>query len=78
MEQNMGQNEKKSYLNEIRKRYRKAQKELKTKILDEFCAICNYHRKHAIRLGHHLEELSPYQKSVEADQFTIKIILLNL
>ena len=46
----MGHKEKKAYLNEIRKRYRKAQKELKTKILDEFCAVCNYHRKHAIRL----------------------------
>jgi hypothetical protein len=50
MEQNMGHNEKKAYLTEIRKRYRKSNKQLKTKVLDEFCAICKYHRKHAIRL----------------------------
>jgi hypothetical protein len=46
----MGHNEKKAYLNEIRLRYRKARKLLKAKILDEFCAVCDYHRKHAIRL----------------------------
>lgn len=46
----MGHNEKKAYLEEIRLRYRKAAKKLKAKILDEFCAVCSYHRKHAIRL----------------------------
>ena len=46
----MGHNEKKAYLEEIRLRYHKARKSLKAKILDEFCAVCNYHRKHAIRL----------------------------
>lgn len=46
----MGHNEKKAYLEEIRLRYRKVRKLLKAKILDEFCAVCDYHRKHAIRL----------------------------
>ena len=46
----MSKNEKKAYLEAIRKRYRRASRELKKKILDEFCAICKYHRKHAIRL----------------------------
>jgi len=46
----MGHNEKKAYLEEIRLRYRRACKLLKAKILDEFCVVCNYHRKHAIRL----------------------------
>jgi len=46
----MGCDEKKAYLDEIRLRYRKAGRNLKAKILDEFCAVCNYHRKHAIRL----------------------------
>ena len=31
-------------------RYKKASRKEKTLILDEFCAICGYHRKHAIRL----------------------------
>ena len=46
----MGLNEKRAYLKEIRLRYRRASKKLKTKVLDEFCAVCKYHRKHAIRI----------------------------
>jgi hypothetical protein len=38
------------YLEAIRKRYRSATKVHKGIILDEFCATCGYHRKHAIRL----------------------------
>lgn len=49
-EQNMGKNEKMAYLEEIRLRYRKGNKKLKTKILDEFCAVCGYHRKYALKL----------------------------
>ncbi|HLC06618.1 MAG TPA: ISNCY family transposase [Candidatus Babeliales bacterium] len=46
----MGHKEKKAYLAAIRKRYRKGNKELKTRILDEFCAVCKYHRKYASNL----------------------------
>jgi len=49
-EQNMGYNERKAYLEEIRTRYRRACNQSKKKILDEFCTVCKYHRKHAIRL----------------------------
>lgn len=38
------------YLNAIYNRYRKASKEDKGRILDEFCRVCAYHRKHALRL----------------------------
>ena len=38
------------YLEAIRKRYHAASKRQKGIILDEFCATCSYHRKHAIRL----------------------------
>lgn len=59
----MGRSEKKTYLDEIRTRYRRGCKELKTKILDEFCAVCNYHRKHAIRsLGAPFRRLKPKAK----------------
>ena len=34
----------------ITERYRKAGRKYKKLILDEFCRICGYHRKHAIRL----------------------------
>ena len=46
----MGRREKRAYLEQIRDRYRKAKRAEKAKILDEFCAVCNYHRKYAIRL----------------------------
>jgi hypothetical protein len=41
---------KKEYLEQIRERYRRASREYKKRILDEFCEVCGYHRKHAIRL----------------------------
>lgn len=41
---------KREYLEKIRHRYAHAGRRYKHKILDEFCAICGYHRKHAIRL----------------------------
>ncbi|MEM9103694.1 MAG: hypothetical protein AAGB12_15400 [Pseudomonadota bacterium] len=46
----MGQNERKAYLEAIRERYKKASKSEKSAILDEFCAVCGYHRKYAIRV----------------------------
>ena len=37
-------------LDSIYNRYKRASRKEKTLILDEFCATCGYHRKHAIRL----------------------------
>jgi hypothetical protein len=34
----------------IQPRYQRAKKLIKTRILDEFCAVCGYHRKYAITL----------------------------
>lgn len=38
------------YLKSISFRYKRAYRKQKSKILDEFCLNCGYHRKHAIRL----------------------------
>jgi len=38
------------YLKAIYLRYRKAPKALRSRILDEFCQVCRYNRKYAIRL----------------------------
>lgn len=38
------------YLRSIYDRYQKASKEQKGQIVEEFCKVCKYHRKHAIRL----------------------------
>lgn len=45
----MGQKEKKAYLLAICKRYQQATRLEKGQILDEFCTICGYNRKYAIR-----------------------------
>lgn len=41
---------KREYLTKIHGRYQRAGKEHKSRILDEFCLICGYHRKAALRL----------------------------
>ncbi len=46
----MGYREKKSYLLAIYQRYINAGRSEKQRILDEFYAVCKYHRKYAIRL----------------------------
>ncbi len=46
----MSQKSKWEYLKAIYTRYGKASKELRALILDEFCQVCGYHRKYAIRL----------------------------
>ena len=46
----MSQKSKWEYLKAIYTRYRKASKELRALILNEFCQVCGYHRKYAIRL----------------------------
>jgi len=47
----MSPQSKKEYLEAVFPRYKNAKsKEQKTKILNEFCEVCGYHRKHAIRL----------------------------
>lgn len=39
-----------AYLSEIRSRYEKSTRKEKSRILDEFCAVNSYNRKHAIRI----------------------------
>jgi hypothetical protein len=46
----MGKHERRVYLEAIRERYRRAKRADKGKILDEFCSVCSYQRKYAIRL----------------------------
>lgn len=46
----MGTNSKREYLPAIHARYQRVGRRFKSKILDEFCAVCGYHRKHALRL----------------------------
>ena len=46
----MSPRSKREYIEAIYLRYKHASRNEKTHIIDEFCTICGYHRKHAIRL----------------------------
>jgi hypothetical protein len=46
----MSRKSKWEYFKAIYQRYRKASKTTRQQILDEFCSVCGYHRKYAIRL----------------------------
>ncbi len=46
----MGKSERRAYLEAVKERYRKANRKGKAAILDEFCQVCSYNRKYAIRL----------------------------
>ena len=45
----MSPKSKQEYFEALHKRYKGASRKEKTVIIDECCAICGYHRKHAIR-----------------------------
>lgn len=60
----MNNGSKQEYLSAIRSRYLAATKSEKKAILDEFCAVCNYNRKYAIRvLRRPAQKNSPSPKS---------------
>jgi len=46
----MSNESKQEYLTTIKQRYHQSSKKEKKKILDEFCLICSYNRKYAIRI----------------------------
>ena len=46
----MSLEQKKAYLETIRRRYKKSSRQEKAKILDEFCSVCRYNRKYSVRL----------------------------
>ena len=57
----MSNTAKKEYLQEIRKRYFLASRSDKTRMLDEFCTVCNLNRKYVIRLIQKKETV-PFKK----------------
>jgi hypothetical protein len=49
----MSPSQKRSYREDIRRRYKKSSRKKKAVILDEFCEVCRYNRKYAIRILNH-------------------------
>tara|TARA_R110002110_G_C13338772_1_gene707506 strand:+ start:51 stop:1217 length:1167 start_codon:yes stop_codon:yes gene_type:complete len=73
----MGFIERKSYLIAILSRYPAASRADKTKILDEFCAVCNYNRKYAIRIlnrGPTIKKKRSGPKPVYQDQAILDVL----
>ncbi len=46
----MSKQEKFAYLKRIKLRYERGDKDTKSRILEEFCAVCKYNHKYAINL----------------------------
>jgi len=79
----MSNKSKQEYLASIKSRYLTSTKTEKKKILDEFCKICNYNRKYAIRKLNEKEKKPPKRKwkrgrkkkydSVEIKEFLLKL-----
>ena len=74
----MSLNERKSYLIAIKRRYRKARKSDKKTILDEFCQVCGYNRKYAIRLLNKHNNFPVKRKSGRKPQYDSKEFIAAL
>lgn len=66
---------KQAYLDAIRGRYTKASRTDKAKILDEFCAVCGYNRKYAIRLLGRKKSTSPPRRAGRKPQYDSPLLL---
>ena len=73
----MGYNSRREYLEAIRQRYVEATRQEKGIILWEFCSVCGYHRKHAIRLLNQQErkpKRHPGKKSIYGSKKLLKAL----
>ena len=61
-------------LKAVRPRYRKASRQEKTRILDEFVAITGYHRKYAIQLLNHGAPASKRERRRRRRTYTVAVI----
>ena len=60
---NMSLSAKRECLARIHGRYQRAGRPHQTRILDEFCALCGYHRKSALRLLNRPQRTTPTKRS---------------
>ena len=70
----MSNSAKNEYLLEIRKRYSSATKNEKSLILDEFCTVCSFNRKYAIRLVR-TKEQSQYKRKGRPNKYYSSAII---
>ncbi|MBF8251588.1 MAG: hypothetical protein HW382_1216 [Deltaproteobacteria bacterium] len=75
----MSPQSKREYVEAVFLRYRKASRSEKSAILDEFCATCKCHRKHAIRVLRKFKRfVKPKAKKRAEPQSTTKRPSLSL
>lgn len=75
----MSQNEKRAYYFTIKERYLKAKKKEKSIILNEFCLVCGYNKKYAIRLLNKVEpkiklKKTPGKKKVYSSEKLFEVL----
>jgi len=73
----MGNKAKREYLKKIKRRYQKACKKEKKRILDEFCEVCGYNRKYAIRLLNQVQN-RPRKRPGPSPRYPSKEVLAPL
>jgi hypothetical protein len=73
----MSRDQKLGYLDAIRRRYRKSGRKQKAKILDEFCEVCGYNRKYAIRTLKKQKKKKP-QKCGRKPRYEAQKVLIPL
>ena len=74
----MSKTEKRAYLDAIRSRYRRAKRADKSKILDEFCAVCGYHRKYALRRLNQASQRTEPRKPGRASRYACPEVMTPL
>lgn len=76
----MSSRSKREYLEAIYRRYKAGTRNQKKRILDEYCAACGYHRKHAIRLLKKFRRFSrpKHKKKGRAPIYQTEAILVPL
>ena len=74
----MGKSDKQAYLEAIRARYRKATRGDKSKILEEFCAVCCYHRKYALRRLNRPAKKPPVKKPGRRSRYAGNDVMVPL
>ncbi|OFZ97004.1 MAG: integrase [Betaproteobacteria bacterium RBG_19FT_COMBO_58_11] len=74
----MSKTEKRAYLDAIRGRYHKAKRADKSKILDEFCAVCGYHRKYALRRLNQASKRTEPRKPGRASRYACPEVMTPL
>ncbi len=65
----MSPRSKREYVEAVFLRYKRSSRKTKTRILDEFCATCGYHRKYAIQLLRGFKRFAKPQEIADAIMF---------